>query len=117
MRGIVQGEVARLFLVGEGVTSQLHGQHQVRLYYERLTVRDSSLSDGTAATIAAELGLLDLAYDYLRESACLDLQDLEHATRGPHRRAGGRVASTGEWLRRDATECRSTVLFATVTSA
>jgi len=49
-------------------------------YYERLTVRDSSLSQGTEATVAAEMGHLDLAYDYLRE-ALLDLQDLEHNTR------------------------------------
>ena len=34
-------------------------------YYERLTVRDSSLSACTQAVIAAETGHLDLAYDYL----------------------------------------------------
>ena len=33
-------------------------------YYERLTVRDSSLSACTQAVIAAEVGHLDLAYDY-----------------------------------------------------
>ena len=34
-------------------------------YYEALTVRDSSLSACTQAVIAAEVGHLDLAYDYL----------------------------------------------------
>jgi alpha,alpha-trehalose phosphorylase len=33
-------------------------------YYEALTVRDSSLSAGTQAVIAAEVGHLELAYDY-----------------------------------------------------
>ena len=34
-------------------------------YYEALTVRDSSLSACTQAVIAAEVGHLELAYDYL----------------------------------------------------
>ncbi len=50
-------------------------------YYERLTVRDSSLSAATQAVIAAEVGQLDLAYDYLGEAALVDLHDLEHNTR------------------------------------
>ena len=50
-------------------------------YYERLTVRDSSLSACTQAAIAAEVGHLDLAYDYLGEAALMDLRDLEHNTR------------------------------------
>jgi alpha,alpha-trehalose phosphorylase len=50
-------------------------------YYEALTVRDSSLSDGTEAVLAAEIGQLDLAYDYLVEAALLDLDDLAHNTR------------------------------------
>ena len=50
-------------------------------YYERLTVRDSSLSAATQAVIAAEVGQLDLAYDYLGEAALIDLHDLEHNTR------------------------------------
>src|SRR6185312_16602888 len=36
-------------------------------YYEPLTVRDSSLSACTQAIVAAEVGHLDLAYDYLYE--------------------------------------------------
>ena len=38
-------------------------------YYEALTVRDSSLSACTQAVMAAEVGHLDLAYDYLGEAA------------------------------------------------
>jgi alpha,alpha-trehalose phosphorylase len=45
-------------------------------YYEPLTVRDSSLSACTQAVVAAEVGHLDLAYDYLCEAALFDLQDL-----------------------------------------
>lgn len=50
-------------------------------YYEGITVRDSSLSASTQAVIAAEVGHLDLAYDYLGEAALMDLDDLEHNTR------------------------------------
>jgi alpha,alpha-trehalose phosphorylase len=50
-------------------------------YYEELTVRDSSLSACTQAVIAAEVGHLQLAYDYLAEAALMDLQDREHNTR------------------------------------
>jgi alpha,alpha-trehalose phosphorylase len=50
-------------------------------YYERLTVRDSSLSACTQAVLACELGHLDLAYAYLRETALIDLDDLQHNTR------------------------------------
>ena len=65
-----------------------------------LTVRDSSLSACTQAVLAAEVGHLDLAYDYLAEAALMDLDDLEHNTRdGLHiavagrdlDRAGGRI--------------------------
>jgi alpha,alpha-trehalose phosphorylase len=47
-------------------------------YYEQLTVRDSSLSACVQAIVAAEVGHLDLAYDYLAEAALMDLDDLEH---------------------------------------
>ena len=49
-------------------------------YYERLTVRDSSLSACCQAVIAAEVGHLALAYDYLGEAALMDLDNLEHNT-------------------------------------
>ena len=50
-------------------------------YYEDLTVRDSSLSACTQAVLAAEVGHLDLALDYLGEAALMDLRDLERNTR------------------------------------
>jgi len=49
-------------------------------YYEPLTVRDSSLSACTQSVIAAEVGQLDLAHDYLAEAALMDLRDVEHNT-------------------------------------
>ncbi len=50
-------------------------------YYEAMTVRDSSLSAQTQAVMAAEVGYLDLAHDYLTETSLMDLRDLEHNTR------------------------------------
>jgi alpha,alpha-trehalose phosphorylase len=50
-------------------------------YYEALTVRDSSLSACTQAVIAAEVGHLELAHDYLAEAALMDLHDVQHNTR------------------------------------
>ena len=50
------------------------------VYYEALTVRDSSLSACTQAVMAAELGHLELAHDYLGEAALMDLQDLARNT-------------------------------------
>ncbi|MGH3279072.1 MAG: glycoside hydrolase family 65 protein, partial [Trebonia sp.] len=50
-------------------------------YYESITVRDSSLSACTQAVMAAEVGHLQLAYDYLGEAAFMDLQDREHNTK------------------------------------
>ncbi|MFD7665283.1 glycoside hydrolase family 65 protein [Streptomyces sp. NPDC059788] len=58
-------------------------EHKARnfAYYEPLTVRDSSLSACCQAVVAAEVGHLRLAYDYLGEAALMDLQDLENNTR------------------------------------
>ncbi len=50
-------------------------------YYERVTVRDSSLSACTQAVVCAEVGHLDLAYDYAQEAAFVDLRDLHANTR------------------------------------
>ena len=62
-------------------------------YYEALTVRDSSLSACTQAVMAAEVGHLELAYDYFAEAAFMDLRDLEHNTRD-----GVHIASlAGAW--------------------
>ena len=49
-------------------------------YYEAITVRDSSLSACTQAVVAAEVGHLELAYDYFGEAALMDIADLEHNT-------------------------------------
>ena len=63
-------------------------------YYEPLTVRDSSLSASTQAIVAAEVGHLELAYDYFGEAALMDLHDIEHNTRdGVHI-----AALAGSWL-------------------
>jgi alpha,alpha-trehalose phosphorylase len=63
-------------------------------YYEPLTVRDSSLSACTQAVMAAEVGHLELAKDYLTEAALMDLLDLEHNARD-----GLHIASlAGGWL-------------------
>jgi alpha,alpha-trehalose phosphorylase len=63
-------------------------------YYEALTVRDSSLSASTQAVIAAEVGHLELAYDYFAEAALIDLHDLQHNTRD-----GVHIASlAGAWI-------------------
>jgi alpha,alpha-trehalose phosphorylase len=63
-------------------------------YYEPLTVRDSSLSATTQGIIAAETGHLDLAYQYMREAALMDVDDLERNTRD-----GLHMASlAGAWL-------------------
>jgi alpha,alpha-trehalose phosphorylase len=63
-------------------------------YYERLTVRDSSLSACTQAVIAAEVGHLELAYNYFGEAALIDLDDLQHNTRD-----GLHIASlAGTWI-------------------
>jgi len=49
-------------------------------YYEGLTVRDSSLSAATQAVLAAEIGHIGLAYDYLGEACLVDLRNLHHNT-------------------------------------
>ncbi|KGM12400.1 glycoside hydrolase family 65 protein [Cellulomonas carbonis] len=46
-------------------------------YYEPLTVRDSSLSAPAQAVVTAEVGHLRAAHDLVRETALLDLHDLD----------------------------------------
>ena len=50
-------------------------------YYEAITVRDSSLSACTQAVMAAEVGHLELAYDYFAEAAMMDIADLNQNTK------------------------------------
>ena len=84
--------VLAMHLCGDAFTAEQKARNFD--YYERLTVRDSSLSACTQAVIAAEVGHLDLAYDYLGEAALMDLHDLEHNTRD-----GVHIASlAGTWI-------------------
>jgi trehalose/maltose hydrolase-like predicted phosphorylase len=63
-------------------------------YYERRTVRDSSLSACTQAVMAAEVGHLELAHDYAYEAAVIDLRDLHDNSRD-----GLHMASlAGAWI-------------------
>ncbi len=50
-------------------------------YYERRTMRDSSLSACTQAVMCAAVGHLQLAHDYTYEAALIDLRDLHHNSR------------------------------------
>jgi alpha,alpha-trehalose phosphorylase len=84
--------VLAMHLRGDAFTAEQKARNFA--YYERLTVRDSSLAAGTQAVLAAEVGHTDLAYDYLGEAALMDLDDLEHNTRdGLHM-----AALAGAWI-------------------
>jgi alpha,alpha-trehalose phosphorylase len=84
--------VLAMYLRGDAFTL---GQRRRNFeYYEKLTVRDSSLSACCQAVVAAEVGYVTLAYDYLGEAALMDLENLEHDTRD-----GLHVASlAGTWI-------------------
>jgi alpha,alpha-trehalose phosphorylase len=71
--------VMALFYVGEYFTPAEKARNFA--FYERLTIRDSSLSAPIQAAVAAEVGHIELAYDYFAEAALLDLDDLSHNTR------------------------------------
>jgi len=63
-------------------------------YYEAITVRDSSLSASIQGIVAAEVGHLDLTYEYFRETALVDLLD-----RAGNTADGLHLASlAGAWL-------------------
>jgi alpha,alpha-trehalose phosphorylase len=84
--------VLALHLCGDAFTDEQKARDFA--YYEQLTVRDSSLSACTQAVIAAEVGHLELAYDYLSEAALIDLDDIQHNTRD-----GLHIASlAGTWI-------------------
>jgi len=63
--------VMALFYAGDYFTPEEKARNFA--YYERLTVRDSSLSACIQAAVAAEVGHIELAYDYFAEAALLDL--------------------------------------------
>ena len=71
--------VLALYVCGDAFTDEEKARDFA--YYEALTVRDSSLSACTQAVVAAEVGHLELAYDYFGEAALIDLHDLEQNTR------------------------------------
>jgi alpha,alpha-trehalose phosphorylase len=84
--------VLALLLRGDAFTDEEKARNFE--YYERRTVRDSSLSACTQAVLAAEIGHIELAYDYFGEAALMDLHDLEHNTRD-----GLHIASlAGAWI-------------------
>ncbi|MPY91571.1 MAG: family 65 glycosyl hydrolase [Acidimicrobiia bacterium] len=63
-------------------------------YYEPITVRDSSLSACIQGVVAAEVGHVELAYEYLLETALVDLRD-----RAGNTADGLHLASlAGTWL-------------------
>lgn len=66
--------VFALYLCGESFTPEQ--KRRDFDYYEAITVRDSSLSATIQAIVAAEVGHLQLAYDYFRETAFIDLWNL-----------------------------------------
>ena len=68
--------VLAMYLCGHAFTAEQKAHNFS--YYEPLTVRDSSLSASTQAILAAEVGYLKLAYQYLNEAAFMDLADLEN---------------------------------------
>ncbi|MEA2371787.1 MAG: alpha,alpha-trehalose phosphorylase [Solirubrobacteraceae bacterium] len=84
--------VLALFACGDSFTPEEKARNFV--YYEQLTVRDSSLSACIQAVVAAEVGALELAYDYFGEAALMDIGDLEHNTAD-----GLHIASlAGAWI-------------------
>ncbi|WP_236791599.1 glycoside hydrolase family 65 protein [Amycolatopsis sp. GM8] len=84
--------VLALHLCGDSFTPEEKARNFA--YYEARTVRDSSLSAATQSVIAAEVGHLDLAYDYLGEAALTDLHDVHNNVRN-----GLHMASlAGAWL-------------------
>jgi len=84
--------VLALYLCGERFTPER--KRADFDFYERITVRDSSLSAAIQAIVAAEVGHLELAEGLFAESALLDLEDLARNTeQGIHLAAAG-----GTWL-------------------
>ncbi|MFJ8614211.1 glycoside hydrolase family 65 protein [Streptomyces sp. NPDC093675] len=84
--------VLAMYLCGEVFEEEQKARNFA--YYEPLTVRDSSLSACIQCVMAAEVGHLRLAYDYLGEAALVDLADLARNTRD-----GLHIASlAGVWI-------------------
>jgi alpha,alpha-trehalose phosphorylase len=63
-----------LYMCGDSFTADQKAKDFA--FYEGITVRDSSLSACGQAIVAAEVGHMELAYDYFGETALVDLRDL-----------------------------------------
>jgi alpha,alpha-trehalose phosphorylase len=84
--------VMAMYLRGDAFTPEEKARNFA--YYDARTVRDSSLSACIQAVMAAEVGHLELAHDYLGEAALMDLHDLHQNARD-----GVHVASlAGSWI-------------------
>jgi alpha,alpha-trehalose phosphorylase len=84
--------VMAMHLRGDAFTDEQKASNVA--YYERRTVRDSSLSACQQAVLAAEVGHLDLAFDYFAEAALTDLRDVQNNVRN-----GLHIASlAGAWI-------------------
>ncbi len=84
--------VMAMYLRGDSFTPEEKARNFA--YYDARTVRDSSLSACVQAVMAAEVGHLELAHDYLGEAALMDLHDLHQNARD-----GVHVASlAGSWI-------------------
>lgn len=70
--------VLAMYLRGDAFTDEEKARNFA--YYEQITVRDSSLSACIQSVMAAEVGHLDLAFEYLVEAALVDLDNLESNT-------------------------------------
>jgi alpha,alpha-trehalose phosphorylase len=81
-----------MYLCGDAFTSDEKARNFE--YYEALTVRDSSLSASAQGVLAAEVGRPQLAYDYLAETAFIDLHNLhDNVSSGLHI-----AALAGTWM-------------------
>jgi alpha,alpha-trehalose phosphorylase len=84
--------VLAMYLRGDAFSAEEKARNVT--YYEARTVRDSSLSACPQAVMCAEVGHLDLAFDYFAEVAFTDLHDLHHNVRN-----GLHIASlAGAWV-------------------
>jgi alpha,alpha-trehalose phosphorylase len=84
--------VMAMYLRGDAFTPEEKARNFA--YYDARTVRDSSLSACVQAVLAAEVGFVELAHDYLGEAALMDLHDLHQNARD-----GVHVASlAGSWI-------------------
>ena len=83
--------VLALFLLGDQFS--LAQKRRDFDYYDKLTTGDSSLSPCVQSVIAAEVGLEDLAYEYFRRTARIDLDNVNGNVRdGLHT-----AAMAGTW--------------------